>query len=60
MTELAARDSHGVRRFFAWVAIVFATLVALVILAAGAAVAIFDVDIDHGVGDRSYVVTTAE
>ncbi len=59
VTELAARDSHGVRRFFAWVAIVFATLVALVILAAGAAVAIFDVDIDHGVGDRSYVVTTA-
>ena len=44
----------------AWVAIVFGSLVALVILAAGIFVAVFDVHIDHGVGDCSYVVTTAD
>ena len=48
------------RRLGKWLAITFATLVALVLIAAAAFFAIFDVDLGHGVGDRDVAVTTSE
>jgi hypothetical protein len=56
-TELAARDSHRVRRFFRWVAIVVASLLALLAIAVGVFAAVFDVHPGHGIGDRHFVVT---
>ena len=59
-SPVVARKTHRVRRFFAWVAVVIAALVAMAVIAVAALVAIFDVDFDDGVGDRTYVVTTVE
>jgi phage shock protein PspC (stress-responsive transcriptional regulator) len=57
-TELAARDSHRVRRFFRWVGIVVASFVALLAIAIGIFVAVFDVHPGRGIGDENYIVTT--
>jgi phage shock protein PspC (stress-responsive transcriptional regulator) len=54
--ELAARDSHRVRRFFRWVAIVVASLLALLAIAVGVFAAVFDVHPGRGIGDRHFVV----
>jgi hypothetical protein len=58
--ELAAEDSRRVRRVLRRVAVAFAALVALVIAAAAIFVAVFDVHLGRGVGDRSYVVTSVQ
>jgi len=55
--QLAQRDSRRMRRFGKWVAITFATLIALVLIAVAAFFAVFDVDLGKGVGDRNVVVT---
>ena len=58
--ELAAEDSRRVRRALRRVVVAFAALVALVIAAAAIFVAVFDVHLGRGVGDRSYVVTSVQ
>jgi phage shock protein PspC (stress-responsive transcriptional regulator) len=58
--ELAAQDSRRVRRALRSLAIAVAALVALVVAAAAIFVAVFDVHLGRGVGDRTYVVTTAK
>jgi hypothetical protein len=57
---LAAEDSRRVRRWFRRLAITIVVLLALAVAAAGIFVASFDVDLDSGVGDRNYLVTTPE
>jgi phage shock protein PspC (stress-responsive transcriptional regulator) len=54
--ELAARDSHRVRGFFKWLAITIVSLVTLAVLAIAIFMAVFDVDLGNGIGERSYVV----
>ena len=56
--QLAARDSHRVRRLLSTIAIVFASLVALLVVAAAIFIAAFDVDLGNGIGDRDVVVTS--
>jgi phage shock protein PspC (stress-responsive transcriptional regulator)/predicted membrane protein len=58
--QLAARDSHRVRRLLSTIAIVFASLVALLVVAAALFIAAFDVDLGNGIGDRDVVVTSTE
>ena len=58
--ELAAQDSRRVRRAVRGFAIVVASLVALVAVAAAIFVAVFDVHVGRGIGDRHYVVTNAQ
>ncbi len=45
---------------FSGLAIAFASLVALAVVAAAIFMAAFDVDLGHGIGDRDLVVTSAE
>ena len=59
-TELAAEDSRRVRRLGRNVAIVLASLVALVLVAAAVFAATFDVHLGRGVGDRSITVTSVQ
>ncbi len=56
---LAAEDSRRVRRTGRIVAIVATALVVLALAAAAAFMAIFDVHLNHGVGDRTYQVASA-
>ena len=58
--ELAAQDSRRVRRAVRGVAIFVASLVALIVVAAAIFVAVFDVHVGRGIGDRHYVVTSAQ
>ena len=58
--ELAAQDSRRVRRAVRGVAIFVASLMALMIVAAAIFVAVFDVHVGRGIGDRHYVVTSAQ
>ena len=58
--QLAARDPHRVRRLLSTIAIVFASLVALLVVAAAIFIAAFDVDLGNGIGDRDVVVTSTE
>ena len=58
--ELAAQDSRRVRRAVRRLAIVVASLVTLVVIAAAIFMAVFDVHVGRGIGDRSYVVTNAQ
>jgi phage shock protein PspC (stress-responsive transcriptional regulator) len=59
--EVPARRRPSVlRRTLVTVGVVVATLLATALVAAAAAIAVFDVDLDHGIGDRTYVVTTTE
>jgi phage shock protein PspC (stress-responsive transcriptional regulator) len=57
---LAARDSRRVRGFFKWLAIALVTLVTLTVLAAATFMAIFDVDLGNGIGERTYVVRNVD
>ena len=57
MKALAAGDSRRVRGFFKWLAIALVTLVTLTVLAVATFMAIFDVDLGNGIGERTYVVT---
>jgi phage shock protein PspC (stress-responsive transcriptional regulator) len=56
-TELAKRDSRRLKRVATWIAVTFATLVALVLIAVATFFAVFDVDLGSGVGDRNIAVT---
>ena len=59
-TEVAPKRTRRVRRIFGWLAIVLATLVALLVIAVGIFAAVFDVHPGRGIGDRTYVVTSAQ
>jgi phage shock protein PspC (stress-responsive transcriptional regulator) len=58
--ELAAQDSRRVRRVFRRLAIALAVLLALVVAAVAIFLAVFDVHLGRGVGDRTYVVSSAQ
>ena len=58
--ELAAEDSRRVRRGLRRLALVVASLIALLIVAAAIFMAVFDVHVGRGIGDRRYVVTSAQ
>jgi phage shock protein PspC (stress-responsive transcriptional regulator) len=58
--QLAAEDSRRVRRALRRVAITLAALVALVAAAAAIFVAVFDVHLGRGVGDREFVVGSVQ
>ena len=53
----AAEDSRRIRRVVKGILLAFATLVALLLVAAAVFAAVFHVHLGRGVGDRSYVVT---
>jgi phage shock protein PspC (stress-responsive transcriptional regulator) len=57
---LAASDSRRMRRILKRLGLVVASLVALVVIAIGVFVAVFDVHPGRGIGDRQYVVTSAQ
>lgn len=56
-TELAAEDSRRVRRALRRTAIVLASFVALVLVAAAVFAAVFHVHVGRGIGERTYAVT---
>jgi len=56
---LAERDSHRIRGFFKWLGITVGSLVALVLVAAAIAAAVFHVHVWNGVGDREYTAVGA-
>jgi phage shock protein PspC (stress-responsive transcriptional regulator) len=58
--ELAAEDSRRGRRVLRRLAIAVASLVALLAIAVGIFVAVFDVHLSRGIDDRNYVVTSAQ
>ncbi len=58
--ELATSDSRRVRRALKRLGIVVASLVALMIIAVGAFLWVFDVHPGRGIDDRNYVVTSAQ
>ena len=55
-SALAAEDSRRMRRVVKRLAIALGTIVALVLVTAAVAAAVFHVHVGNGVGDRSYVV----
>jgi len=55
--ELAAKDSHRVRRVLRGIVITIASLLTLVVVAVAIFMAVFDVHVGRGIGDRRYVVT---
>ncbi len=57
---LGAEDSRRVRRAGSRLAIILASLLALVIVAAGIFAAVFDVHVGRGIGDRSYAVANGD
>jgi phage shock protein PspC (stress-responsive transcriptional regulator) len=59
-TVLAKEDSRRLRRVGRVIVITLASLVALVLVAAAAFLATFDVHFDRGVGDRNYSVTQVQ
>ena len=54
--ELAARDSHLIRRIFVGIGIAIASLIALVLIAAAVFAATVHVHLGRGIGDRTYDV----
>ena len=58
--ELAAEDSRRVRRALRRLGIVVASLVALVLVAVAIFMAVFDVHLGRGIGDRTYVPATTQ
>jgi phage shock protein PspC (stress-responsive transcriptional regulator) len=59
-TEVVPRETHRVRGFFRWLGIVVASLIALLVIAVGVFVAVFDVHPGRGIGDQSYIVTSKD
>jgi len=59
-TTVVPRESHRVRSFFRWLAIVVASLLALFAIAVGVFAAVFDVHPGRGIGDQDYIVTTPD
>jgi len=55
--ELAARDSRRVRRVLRGLVITIVSLLTLVVVAVAIFMAVFDVHVGRGIGDRRYVVT---
>lgn len=55
-TELAAADSHRIRRVLGWIAVAIGSLVALVFVAAAIFAAVVHVHVGRGIGDRNYTV----
>jgi phage shock protein PspC (stress-responsive transcriptional regulator) len=58
--QLAAEDSRRVRRVFRTLAIVIASLLALVLVAIATFMAVFHVHLGRGIGERDYVVTSVQ
>ena len=58
--ELAAQDSRRMRRVMRRLGIVVASLVALVLVAVAIFMAVFHVHVDRGIGDHTYVATSAQ
>jgi len=58
--ELAAGDSHRIRRVLGWIAVAIGSLVALVLIAAAIFAAVVHVHVGRGVGDRNYAVAGAQ
>ena len=56
---LARRDSRRMRRFFAGIGIAIGSIVALVLVSAAIAAAVFHVHVGNGIGDREYTPATA-
>ncbi|MDX6514804.1 MAG: hypothetical protein QOH73_470 [Gaiellaceae bacterium] len=59
-TALAKEDSRRIGRLFKGIAIAFATLLAILLVGAAVFASAFDVHVSHGVGDHSYIVTSAQ
>lgn len=59
-TELAVRDSRRVRRVVRRLVIAVMAFVTLVVVAVGIFVAVFDVHVGRGIGDRDVVVTSVQ
>jgi phage shock protein PspC (stress-responsive transcriptional regulator) len=57
---LAREDSRRMRRLFKATAILVGTVAALVLVTAAICAAVFHVDVGNGVGDRTYVPTSAK
>ena len=55
---MTPRESHRVRSFFRWLGIVVASFLALLAIAIGVFVAVFDVHPGRGIGDENYIVTS--
>lgn len=58
--ELAARDSRRVRGLLRGIAIACVSLVTLVLVCVAIFLAVFDVDLGDGIGDRQYVITSTQ
>ena len=58
--ELATRDKRRLRKVLRGFAITVASLVALAVLVVAIFMAVFDVDLGNGIGDRTYVVTSTQ
>jgi phage shock protein PspC (stress-responsive transcriptional regulator) len=56
---LARRDSRRMRRFFTGIGIAIGSIVAVVLVAAAVAAAVFHVHLGNGIGDREYTAATA-
>ena len=55
--QLAAEDSRRLRRVLRRIVVAFAVLLTLIVAAVAIFMAVFDVHLGRGVGDRNYVVT---
>jgi phage shock protein PspC (stress-responsive transcriptional regulator) len=58
--ELAAADSRRLRRALRRVTIVLASILALIVVAAATTLAVFDVHLGRGIGDRTYAVSSVQ
>jgi phage shock protein PspC (stress-responsive transcriptional regulator) len=59
-TDLAAADSHRIRRVFRGIAIAIGSLIALVLVAGAIFAAVVHVHVGRGIGERTYTVAGLE